>query len=125
MPLDCKRLLGSVLCTVTGDMDGVYVTTVDGGAVAAETLINVYKELQKAGWQHPETLTWINNQGQFFFGAKADILKGLEQGGGQAMIEYAPDGKRRATYLNLSQSTLMNSTDYRVRIVGGYSSITR
>ena len=121
LPDDCIAKLLSVLCTVTGDMDGVYVTRLDGSAIPPSEMVKIYGWLQEAGWQHPETLTWIDNEGQFFFGAKAKILKGLEQGGGEAMIEYAPDGVRRATYLDLSQSSLLSRTDFRVRIVGGYT----
>jgi hypothetical protein len=124
IPPDCKPLLLSVLCTVTGDVDGVYITSVDGGPVPKDKLLKVYAELQAAGWQHPETLTWINDQGQFFFGAKAKILKGLEQGGGEAMVEFGPDGKRRATYLNLDKSSLLTSNNYYVRVVGGYTDYT-
>jgi hypothetical protein len=113
-----------VLCTVTGDTDGVYITSVDGGPVPKDTLLKVYAELQAAGWQHPETLTWINDQGQFYFGAKAKILKGLEQGGGEAMVEFGPDGKRRATYLDLDQSSLLGTNNYYVRVVGGYTDYT-
>jgi hypothetical protein len=122
LPPDCQRLLASVLCTITGDVDGVYITTVDGGAVPASKMEAIYAKLQAAGWQHPETLTWINNQGEFLFGAKAKILKGLEQGGGEAMIEFAPDGVRRATYLDLSQSTLLAPNEFRLTVVGGYTS---
>lgn len=121
LPPGCKRILASVLCTVTGDMDGVYLTSINGGALSPEKLAKVYEKLQKAGWQHPETLTWINDSGQFYFGPKAKILKGLEQGGGEAMIEYAPDGVRRATYLDLDQSVLLEKGKYRVRVVGGYT----
>jgi hypothetical protein len=123
LPANCKRLIGSVLCTITGDVDGVYITNLSGGAVAQTTLLRVYKKLQALGWQHPETLTWINNQGQFFFGTKADILSGLEQGGGQAMMEFGADGVQRATYLNLKQSSLIGSENYRVQITGGYSEL--
>ena len=123
LPPDCKRALLTVLCTVTGDIDGVYVTTVDGGAVAKDILVKVYNELQEAGWQHPETLTWINNTGEFLFGAKAKILEGLERGIGEAMLEFAPDGGRRATFIDLKQSSLIgkNGENYRVRIIGGYT----
>jgi len=106
---------------VTGDVDGVYITTLDGGPVPTDTLVKIYDELQAAGWQHPETLTWVNNQGDFYFGAKAKILSGLSQGGGQAMIEFAPDGVRRATYLDLGKSTLLNRSDFRLSVVGGYA----
>jgi hypothetical protein len=82
----------------------------------------IYAKLQEAGWQHPETLTWINNQGEFLFGKKTEILQGLEQGSGEAMIEFAPDGVRRATYLDLSQSSLLAPNEFRLRVVGGYTS---
>ncbi len=121
LPPDCQRLLASVLCTITGDVDGVYITSLDGGAVPAAKMEAVYARLQAAGWQHPETLTWINNQGEFLFGAKAKILKGLEQGGGEAMIEFGPDGKRRATYLDLAQSSLLAPGEWRLQVVGGYN----
>ena len=122
LPADCRRLLASVLCTITGDVDGVYITTVDGGAVPATKMEAIYARLQAAGWQHPETLSWINNQGEFLFGAKSKILQGLEQGGGEAMIEFAPDGVRRATYLDLAQSSLVAPGEFRLRVVGGYTS---
>jgi len=121
LPPNCRRLLASVLCTVTGDMDGVYVTSANGGSIPADKMAGIYERLQKAGWQHPETLTWINNQGEFLFGPKAKILKGLEQGGGQAMVEYGPDRVRRATYLNIDQSVLLARDKFRLRVVGGYT----
>jgi hypothetical protein len=122
LPPDCHRLLASVLCTITGDVDGVYITALDGSALSPARMETIYAKLQAAGWQHPETLTWINNQGEFLFGAKAKILKGLEQGGGEAMIEFGPDGIRRATYLDLSQSSLLAPNEFRLRVVGGYTS---
>lgn len=123
VPPNCRRMLLSVLCTITGDTDGVCITNLDGGPLPQDQLLKVYAQLQAAGWQHPETLTWINNEGQFFFGAKANILKGLEQGGGEAMIEYAPDGVRRATYLNLQQSALISRDSFRLQVVGGYQQV--
>ena len=125
LPADCIEKLLSVLCTVTGDMDGVYVTTLQGGAIPSDKMVKIYKLLQEAGWQHPETLTWINDEGQFFFGSKEKILRGLEQNGGEAMIEYAPDGVRRATYLNLDQSSLLSRDNFRLRVVGGYTDFVK
>ena len=123
LPDNCIEKLLSVLCTVTGDVDGVYVTALDGSALPADKMAKVYKALQAIGWQHPETLTWINKQGEFLFGAKSKILKGLEQGG-QAMVEYAPDGVTRATYLNLSESSLVGPQNFHLRVVGGYHEAT-
>lgn len=121
LPPDCRRLLASVLCTITGDVDGVYITAVDGGAISSTRMEAIYAKLQEAGWQHPETLTWVNDQGEFLFGAKARILQGLEQNGGEAMVEFAPDGIRRATYLDLAQSSLLAPNQFRLRVVGGYT----
>ena len=123
LPPNCKRLLLSVLCTVTGDVDGVYVTALDGSALPPDKLVTIYERLQAAGWQHPETLTWINNEGKFMFGSKEKILRGLEQGG-EAMVEYAPDGVTRATYLNLDESTLVGPDNFHLRVVGGYHDAT-
>jgi hypothetical protein len=124
LPSMCKRALGSVLCQVTGDMDGVYVTSTSGGSVTQGKLIKVYKELANAGWQHPETLTWINDAGEFMFGAKQKILQGLELGG-EALIQFAPDGKQYATYLDLAKSKLINADNYFLDIVGGYTKLAK
>jgi hypothetical protein len=124
LPPRCKRLLGSVLCEVTGDMDGVYVTTTAGGSVPQDILVKVYEALAKAGWQHPETLTWINDAGDFMFGAKQKILDGL-QVGGEPMIQFAPDGQQYATYLDLAKSKLIDSDNYFLDIVGGYTKLAK
>jgi hypothetical protein len=122
LPSMCERALGSVLCRVTGDMDGVYVTSTSGGNVPQAKLIKVYNELANAGWQHPETLTWINDAGDFMFGAKQKILEGL-QVGGEALIQFAPNGKQYATYLDLAKSKLISSENYLLDIVGGYTNL--
>ena len=122
LPSWCERGLGSVLCRVTGDMDGVYITTTAGGAVDQSKLVRIYEALQAVGWQHPETLTWINDAGEFLFGAKAKILAGLELGG-EPMIQFAPNFKQYATYLDLAKSKLISSTNYYLDIVGGYTDL--
>jgi len=122
LPSMCERALGSVLCKVTGDMDGVYITSTSGTAVAQDKLVTIYEQLQKAGWQHPETLTWINDAGDFYFAAKQKILQGL-QIGGEATIQFAPDGKQYATYIDLAKSKLINSTNYYLDLVGGFTTL--
>ncbi len=124
LPSMCERALGSVLCKVTGDMDGVYITTTSGTAVAQDKLVKIYEELQKAGWQHPETLTWINSAGDFYFAAKEKILRGL-QVGGEATIQFAPNGNQYATYIDLAKSKLINSTNYYLDLVGGYTTLAK
>jgi hypothetical protein len=123
LPKWCQRLLEKVLCRVSGDMDGVYLTGVDGRQLSAAKRIAVYKRLMEVGWQHPETLTWIK-EGLFDFKSKSKILKGLELGG-EPMMEFAPDGKVRATYLKLKNSNLNTISDYFVAVLGGYTSFAK
>jgi hypothetical protein len=112
-----------LLCRVTGDTDGVYLTTPQGTALPEAKRVAVYNQLIAIGWQHPETLTWIKD-GLFDFSDKTKILKGLELGG-EAMMEFAPDGKVRSTYLNLAASTIAkkgtNVSNYFVGVLGGYT----
>ncbi len=123
LPKWCKPIDGRALCRVTGDMDGVYLTEPDGTALSPEKRIRVYNKLMAVGWQHPETLTWIK-EGLFDFAKKTKILAGLELGG-EAMMEFGPDGKVRATFLNLIHSALDNKVgveNYFVAVLGGYTS---
>jgi hypothetical protein len=122
LPDWCKRLLKTVLCRVTGDMDGVYITNVGGTSLSDTKRLRIYLKLAKAGWQHPETLTWLLGDGQFFFSAKKKILAGLEKAG-QAMIEFGPDGKQRATYFDLSKSFLFAPDSYYIDVLGGYGAL--
>jgi hypothetical protein len=124
LPSRCKRLLGSVLCEVTGDMDGVYVTTTAGTAVPQDKLVKIYEALQKAGWQHPETLTWINSAGEFYFAAKEKILQGLQLGG-EATIQITPTGNAYATYIDLAKSKLISPTNYYLDLVGGFTTLAK
>jgi len=123
LPRWCQRLLEKVLCRVSGDMDGVYLTRVDGRQLGIAKRIRVYKKLMEAGWQHPETLTWIK-KGLFDFESKSKILRGLELGG-EALMEFGADGKVRATYLKLKNSHLNNINDYFVAVLGGYTSFAK
>ena len=129
IPSNCKReRFGrelKVLCRVTGDMDGVYIATPQGGPLDKDKLFAVYADLEEAGWQHPETLTWAVDmaKGGFWFDKKDDILRGHEIGG-KALAEFSPGGVL-ATYLNIDQSRLISGAtgDWWVNIVGGYRSI--
>jgi hypothetical protein len=84
-----------ILCRVTGDMDGVYLTTKTGRPLPLDKLLRVYRKLAQAGWQHPETFTWTEQMtGAFDFKAKRKILGGLTKGG-EKLMEFGPDGKVR------------------------------
>jgi hypothetical protein len=83
-------------------------------------MAEVYNMLQQVGFQHPETLTWINDEGHFLFEAKKKILAKL-QVGGEAIVEYATDGITRATYLDLGDSSSLAGDDnFSLDVVGGY-----
>ncbi len=123
IPEWCKRQLATVVCRITGDMDGVYVTNVGGTSLTEAKRVRVYQKLAAAvGWQHADTVTWAKDSGEFLFGATSKILAGLEQGG-EAMLEIAPDRKTRATYLDLKKSFLFSQDSYYLDVVGGYSSL--
>lgn len=118
LPPMCESKLGAVLCRVTGDMDGVYLINKGGTSIDPVKRFRIYQKLARAGWQHPETLTWLTGDGSFFTTAKKRILEGL-QVGGEAMIEFGTDGIARATYLDLSKSHLFAVESYYIDIVGG------
>ncbi|MGZ4306410.1 MAG: hypothetical protein ACXVSL_16280 [Solirubrobacteraceae bacterium] len=122
LPDFCRRMLARVLCRVTGDMDGVYLTDLAGRALDEAKRIEVYNRLMAVGWQHPETFTWIK-KGLFDFAKKTEILQGLELGG-EAMMEFSPSGVR-ATFLKLADSKLTSVNDYFVAVLGGFTDFSK
>jgi FG-GAP repeat len=121
LPEWCKDVGGSALCRVTGDMDGVYIAAPDGTSLSVAKRLAVYDKLIAAGWQHPETLTWLLNPETFYFESKASILSGLELGG-DPMIEFGLDpNKQFATYLDLKKSVLLDTDLFYLNIIGGTS----
>ena len=116
-----------ILCRITGDMDGVYVTDLAGGGLPLTKLLRVYQLLEAAGWQHPETFTWTKlATGEFWFQKKQEILEELTKGN-QMIMEYAPDGKVRAVYLNLKKSMSLSKSaaDFFVVRDGGYVALPK
>ena len=114
-----------ILCRVTGDMDGVYLAEPNGTPIPTDKLMKVYEALQEAGWQHPETLTWVDQMGEggakFWFAKKEEILGGLELGG-EAMAEIGPDGVFRAAYLDLKKTIQQSfgTGNWKLGIQGGF-----
>jgi hypothetical protein len=112
IPPNCKQLVVKavtrVLCRVTGDMDGVYLTSKLGTALTRDKVLAVYRKLAAAGWQHPETFTWVDQMGAFWFERKEKILAGLGPLG-EAMAEFAPDGLVRATVLDLDKTRRLST----------------
>ncbi|MFN8170088.1 MAG: PKD domain-containing protein [Candidatus Nanopelagicales bacterium] len=127
LPTWCKDFgstLG-ILCRVTGDMDGVYLTTATGRPLPLNKLLRVYRKLAQAGWQHPETFTWTEQlTGAFDFKAKRKILGGLTKGG-EKLMEFGPDGKARAVWIDLTKSWFGDARHYFVGRVGGFTNLVR
>jgi hypothetical protein len=121
LPEWCRDIKGSALCRVTGDMDGVYIAAPDGTSLPLAKRVAVLDKLIAAGWQHPETLTWLKDPESFYFGAKDKILKAQELGG-TPMIEFGLDpDKQFATYLDLKKSVLLDTDLFYLNVVGGAS----
>ena len=127
LPSWCKNFGGTlgVLCRVTGDMDGVYLSTQSGRPLPLNKLMRVYRKLADAGWQHPETFTWTEQMtGAFDFKAKRKILAKLTAGG-EKLMEFAPDGKVRAVWIDLTKSWFGDARHYFVGRVGGFTNLVR
>ena len=127
LPRWCRNFGGAlgILCRVTGDMDGVYIADPAGRALTPEKILKVYRRLAEAGWQHPETFTWVDQMtGNFFFKAKKKILGGLTAGG-EKVMEFAPDSKVRAVWLDLEKSVLTSPQDYFIARNGGMQSLRK
>jgi hypothetical protein len=129
IPKWCRGFGGTlgILCRVTGDMDGVYVTDLAGGGLPLPKLLSVYRLLEAAGWQHPETFTWTKIlTGEFWFQKKQEILAELTKGQ-QMIMEYAPDGKVRAVRLNLKKSIELSTSasDFFVVRNGGFIALPK
>ena len=121
IPPLCKRALGTVMCPITGDIDLSYITDLYGGSLPYEKLLRVFAKLEQAGFAHTDLVTWLDQQnGAFFFPGKAKQLADIAVGG-EAVVQYAPDKKMRATYLGpLQQSITTGPNGYQLTILGGY-----
>jgi hypothetical protein len=116
----CIRDLGTVLCPITGDIDLVYITNIFGGALDPETMYKVFKALDDAGFAHTDLVTWVEQQtGRYFFPGKEGQLAGLAPGG-EACVQFAPDGIERATYITLLDSLAVGPNSFWLLIDGGF-----
>jgi hypothetical protein len=106
------------MALITGDLDGLYIIAARGHALTAKQHLAILRELWEAGWQHPETLTWIRN-GEFEFAAKHKILGGHALGA-EAAMEIGPDGIARAVFIDLGKSLLFDSRAFWLDVVGGF-----
>jgi hypothetical protein len=85
-------------------------------------MLEVFAALDEAGFAHTDLVTWIDQQeGSFFFKDKLDQLAGLVKGK-ESTVQFAPDGKQRATYLApLDQSIATGPNSYQLTILGTYT----
>jgi hypothetical protein len=122
VPALCQAELGTVMCPITGDIDLVYITNLLGGSLSAAKMLEVFAALDEAGFAHTDLVTWIDQQeGSFFFKDKLDQLAGLVKGK-ESTVQFAPDGKQRATYLApLDQSIATGPNSYQLTILGTYT----
>ena len=87
---------------MTGDMDPIAVLDENGQILDLDRRLEVYKDLAKMGFQHPESLTWDNAAER----AKYLFDFDLANGKGRALLAYGPDGTRRAAYFDSRKSRL-------------------
>jgi len=120
-PLCTRNLIpGVVMCPITGDLDLSYITTVNGNGLASQKMLDVFKALEEAGFAHTDLVTWLDQQtGAAMFPGKIKQLADIAPGG-EAVIQYAPDLIRRATYLDLDKSIITGANYYQMTIQGTY-----
>ncbi|MBA2347533.1 MAG: hypothetical protein H0V81_04490, partial [Solirubrobacterales bacterium] len=87
---------------MTGDMDPIAILDEKGQIPSLERRLEIYKDLAKMGFQHPESLTWDNavERAKYLFDFD------LANGEGRALLAYGPDGTRRAAYFDSRKSRL-------------------
>jgi hypothetical protein len=125
IPPLCKKLLGTVMCPITGDLDLVYITDLYGGSLSAAKMLEVFKLLSDAGFAHTDLVTWIEQQsGKFMFPGKASQLAGVAPGA-EAVVQFAPDAVRRATYVDLAKSIVSGPNQYQLTIDGTWTPAMR
>lgn len=78
---------------VSGDIDWVHFSFLDGTPLDPDTAIKLYDVLMDCcGLQHPETITWIS-QGRTIFESKIDQIAEYLRGE-KALLELSGDGPR-------------------------------
>jgi hypothetical protein len=85
--------------SVTGDIDLIAITAADGTALTDEGHVAVLKALRDSpiGARHPESATWVNENGEFWFPAKKNYL---ENDGECCLVQIGADGQARAVQFN-------------------------
>ncbi|MEW6582149.1 MAG: hypothetical protein AB1416_05240 [Actinomycetota bacterium] len=111
-----------VLRPITGDVDAVGLTDIDGRPLPDEVYGRLLKELREGpvGASHPTTDTWTR-KGQFWFKAKEEQLAPGEC----CFAQFGPDGEVRAVSLNLEKSLVkppFGRDDHYLHWEGGYKS---
>lgn len=107
--------------SVTGDVDFVGITYANGHALSNFDHARVLTILRGPPMflQHPETATWINKAGEFFFPKKLDELTKDNP------LQIAPDGKARQVKYDDAKSCFTSKTEYSIFWEGGYRHIDR
>ncbi len=92
---------GKGFWALTGDMDAIAILDENMQLLSMERRTQVYKDLARMGFQHPESLTWDNAIG------RAKYLSDYDRANrrAQALLAYTPAGERRAVYFDSRKST--------------------
>ncbi|MEW6582487.1 MAG: hypothetical protein AB1416_06980 [Actinomycetota bacterium] len=106
--------------SITGDVDTVGLTDIDGRPLPDEVYARLLKEMRDGpvGAMHPTTDTWTKN-GDFWFPAKEKQL----QPGECCFAQFGPDGEARAVSLDLGKSLVKPPFDrvsHYLHWAGGY-----
>ncbi len=78
---------------LTGDMDLIAILDANGKLLPLKERLQVYRELGELGFQHPESLTWVNDAGRAKYLKDFDLAN---SSAAEALLAYMPDGERRA-----------------------------
>jgi PKD repeat protein/Tol biopolymer transport system component len=99
---------------MTGDMDPIAILDANGNIPSLERRLEIYRDMAKMGFQHPESLTWDNPAGR----AKYLFDYDLANGDAESLLAYAPDGSRRAVYFDSRKSVLGDATNAFMALLG-------
>ncbi|CAA9510700.1 MAG: hypothetical protein AVDCRST_MAG85-2320 [uncultured Solirubrobacteraceae bacterium] len=87
---------------MTGDMDPIAFLDENGQIPSDEVRQDIYRDLAKMGFQHPESLTWKMKDLRLKYLWDFDIRNPLAD----ALLVYHPDGSRRAGFFDSGKSRL-------------------
>lgn len=127
LPKGTKKLVpmvdpdGKGFRPITGDVDAVGLTDIDGRPLPDEVYARLVDEIRRGpvGASHPTTDTWVKN-GEFWHKAKEEQLL---NDGDCCFAQFGPDGSARAVMFDLAKSLVkppFDRTNHYLHWAGGY-----